>query len=77
VSEVSIVEQVATGLRKMQREWRALGHAIPTYDNARAHKSFKAFLSQLRETMGLESADLLGVVTRKSPPKSPRKCFGY
>ena len=41
---IAMCEQAGTGLRMMQREWTAMGHAAPTLSNDRARKSFELFI---------------------------------
>lgn len=44
---IQMCEQAGTGLRMMQREWQALGHAAPRIDNDRARKAYSIFLPDL------------------------------
>ena len=48
IRRIGMCEQAGTGLRVMQREWQALGHAPPSNMNDRAHKSFATFLPEPR-----------------------------
>lgn len=48
---IAMCEQAGTGLRMMQREWQALGHAAPSYTNDRAHKAFDTFLPEPRSAL--------------------------
>jgi len=52
---IAMCEQAGTGLRMMQGEWQTLGRSAPSDDNDGAHKSFKTFLPQPWEAMGLEA----------------------
>ena len=46
---IDMCEQAGTGLRMMRREWQALGHAAPAYDNDRARKAFEMFLPDVSQ----------------------------
>jgi len=46
---VGMCERAGTGLRMMQHEWQALGHAAPRHDNDRTRKAFESFLLQPRD----------------------------
>lgn len=48
IRRIGMCEQAGTGLRMMQREWQALGHAPPINTNDRVHKSFATFLPEPR-----------------------------
>jgi ATP-dependent DNA helicase RecG len=48
IRRIGMCEQAGTGLRMMQREWQALGHAAPINTNDRARKSFATFLPEPR-----------------------------
>lgn len=57
-------EQAGTGLRMMQREWQALGHAPPINTNDRVHKSFATFLPEPRgAAVPQPTAEVTGEVT--------------
>jgi ATP-dependent DNA helicase RecG len=54
IRRIGMCEQAGTGLRMMQREWQALGHAPPVNTNDRAHKAFTTFLPEPRGVAALE-----------------------
>ena len=53
IRRIGMCEQAGTGLRMMQREWQALGHAPPVNTNDRARKSFTTFLPEPRAVGGV------------------------
>jgi ATP-dependent DNA helicase RecG len=60
---IAMCEQAGTGLRMMQREWQALGHAVPVYENDRAHKAFEMFLPDVSRAIGEVTREVTGEVT--------------
>ena len=65
---IGMCEQAGTGLRMMQREWRALGHAPPVNTNDRARKSFTTFLPEPR-ALGESTAQVAPGVTPEVAPE--------
>ena len=68
IRRIGMCEQAGTGLRMMQREWQALGHAAPINTNDRAHKSFATFLPEPRgaavpQPTGEVAGEVAGEVT--------------
>ena len=66
---IAMCEQAGTGLRMMQREWQALGHAAPTYQNDRSHKSFETFLPEPRSAMVAAAGQVAPEVTPEVTPE--------
>jgi ATP-dependent DNA helicase RecG len=52
----------------MQREWRALGHAMPVHMNGRARKSFTTFLPEPRD-LGESTAQVAPEVAPQVAPQ--------
>lgn len=68
IRRIGMCEQAGTGLRMMQREWQALGHALPINTNDRVHKSFATFLPEPRgaavpQPTGEVTGEVAGEVT--------------
>ena len=68
IRRIGMCEQAGTGLRMMQREWRALGHAMPVHTNDRARKSFTTFLPEPR-ALGESTAQVAPGVTPEVAPE--------
>lgn len=60
---IHMCEQAGTGLRMMQREWQALGHAAPRIDNDRARKAYSMFLPDLTR-LGVSTPEVTAEVNR-------------
>jgi ATP-dependent DNA helicase RecG len=68
IRRIGMCEQAGAGLRMMQREWRALGHAMPVHTNDRARKSFTTFLPEPR-ALGESTAQVAPGVTPEVAPE--------
>ena len=64
IRRIGMCEQAGTGLRMMQREWQALGHAPPVNVNDRVRKSFTTFLPEPRALATPEVAPVTPEVGR-------------
>jgi ATP-dependent DNA helicase RecG len=71
IRRIGMCEQAGTGLRMMQREWRALGHAMPVHTNDRARKSFTTFLPEPR-ALGESTPQVTPGVTPEVTPEVGR-----
>lgn len=67
---IVMCEQAGTGLRMMQKEWQALGHAAPVLTNDRGWKAFQFFVPGLDNE--LEAASTLMKAMFAEEIKPPR-----
>lgn len=67
IRRIGMCEQAGTGLRMMQREWQALGHAAPVNTNDRVHKSFTTFLPEPRAVERITPHETPHVAPHETP----------